>query len=130
MLHGVEWLARPVPRHGKKSGYATAEQLNARFELNVLQMDSPMVFSTALDPRFRKMLFLSESQQSELMEALVNVAESIRFSTAGSTDDAADTVEPPSKKRSVLDRLLGEEKQDDELSVEDEVKSYFQMCPM
>jgi len=26
------------------------EQLNARFELNALKMDSPMVFSTALDP--------------------------------------------------------------------------------
>ena len=103
------------------------EQLNLRFELNTLEMDSPMVFSTALDPHFCRLSFLSESQQSELVvEAIVSNVESIGCNTTGATNDAAQSVEPPFKKRSVLDRLLGEEKQDDELSIQDEVKSYLQ----
>ena len=107
------------------------EQLHEQFELNTLHMDSPMVLSTALDPRFRKLSFLMVFQQAELMETSVTAAESIRCNTAGCTDtteftdDAADTVEPPSKKRSVLDQLLCDEKQEDELSIEDEVKSYI-----
>jgi len=70
------------------------------------------------------------------MEILMTAAESIGCNNAGCTDTtestgvAADTVEPPSKKQSVLDRLLGEEKQDDELSIEDEVKLYFQELPI
>jgi len=82
------------------------EQLNAQFELNALQIDSPMILSTALDPRFRKLPFLTESQQTELMEALVNTVGSIPCSTSGcidTTDDATETVEPLSKKKSVLD---------------------------
>ena len=106
------------------------EQLNLRFELNTLEMDSPMVFSTALDPRFRRLSFLSDSQQSELVEAIVSAAESTGCNTTGATNDAAQSVEPPFKKRSVLDRLLGEEKQDVELSIQDEVKSYLQERPI
>ena len=110
------------------------EQLNLRFELNVLEMDSPMIFSTALDQHFHRLSFLSESQQSELLELLVSAAESITCNTASttneSTDAAAESAEPPSKKRSVLDHLLGEEKLDDESSVQDEVKLYLQEQPI
>jgi len=107
------------------------EQLNGRFELDALKMDLLMVFSTALDPQFRKLPFLTESQQIELMEALVNAAGSITCSASVCTDTTDDaTAEPPSKKRSVLDRLLGEETLDDELSIEDEVKSFFQEHPI
>ena len=57
------------------------------------------------------------------MEALVKATGSITCSASGCTDTTDDaTVKPPSKKRSVLDRLLGEETQDNELSIEDEVK--------
>ena len=41
------------------------EQLNLQFELNALEMDSPMIFSAVLDPCFLRLSFLSESQQSE-----------------------------------------------------------------
>ena len=34
------------------------KQLNLRFELNVLKIDSSMIFSAALDPRFRRLSFL------------------------------------------------------------------------
>ena len=63
----------------------------------------------------------------------MSAAESINCSTASATNesnDAAQSAEPPSKKRSVLDRLLGEEKLDDESSVQDEVKSYLQERPI
>ena len=92
-----------------------------------------MKFSAALDPLFCRLSFLSESQQSELLELLVSAAKSISYSTTGPTNesnDAAQSVEPPSKKRSVLDHLLDEEKQDDELSVQDEVKLYLQEHPI
>ena len=106
------------------------KQLNLQCELNTLEMGSPMVFSTALDPRFRRLSFLSESQQSELVKALVNAAESIGCNTTGATNDAAQSVEPPFKKRSVQDRLLGEEKPDHELSIQDKVKSCLQEQPI
>ena len=71
-----------------------------------------MIFSAALDPCFCRLSFVSQSQQSELLELLVSAAESISCTTAGATNesnDAAQSAEPPSKKQSVLDRLLGEE---------------------
>ena len=46
-----------------------------------------MVLSSALDPRFRMLSFLSESQQSQLLEALASVAESDGCSKAKSTND-------------------------------------------
>ena len=107
-----------------------ADQLNLRFELNTLEVDSPMVLSSALDPRFCKLSFISESQQSQLLEVLASGAESAGCNKAKSTNDTTRSVEPPSKKRSVLDCLLGEEKQDDEMSIQDEVKSYLQECPI
>ena len=78
------------------------EKLNLRFESNTLEVDSPMVFSTVLDPRFRRPSFLSESQQSELVEALVSAAESIGCDTTGTTNDATQSLEPSFKKQSVL----------------------------
>ena len=78
------------------------EQLNLRFESNTLEVDSPTVFSTALDPRFRRPSFLSESQQSELVEALVSAAESIGCDTTGTTNDDTQSLEPSFKKQSVL----------------------------
>ena len=72
-----------------------------------------MVLSSVLDPCFHRLSFLSESQQSQLMKAPASAAESIGYNTASttkSTNDIAQSVEPPSKKRSVLDCLLGEEK--------------------
>ena len=62
------------------------KQLNLRFELNVLEMDSPMVFSAALYPCFHWLSFLSKSQQFALLELVVNPAERISYSTACTTN--------------------------------------------
>ena len=61
-----------------------------------------MIFSAALDPRFCRLSFLSESQQSELLELLVSAAESISCNTASATNesnDAAQSAEPPSRSK-------------------------------
>ena len=58
------------------------------------------------------------------------LAESIGYNTTGATNDTAQSVKPPSKKQSVLNRLLGEEKQDGEFNFQDEVKSYLQEHPI
>ena len=52
-----------------------------------------MVFSAALDPRFRRLSFLMESQHFELLEVLVSAAESIGCSTTSDTNDAGQSVE-------------------------------------
>ena len=89
-----------------------------------------MVFSAIFDPHFCRLSFLSKSKKSTLVEALVSAAESIGCNTTGALSDGAQSVEPPFKKWSVLDHLLGEERQDDKLSIQDEVRSYFQERPI
>ena len=42
------------------------EQLNRRFGLANLEINSPVVLATALDPRFRKLTFLSAEERLEL----------------------------------------------------------------
>jgi len=54
-----------------------------------LEIDSPVVLSAALDPRFRKLLFLSESQQTKLLDILVRKASTdnnAECSNSSSTD--------------------------------------------
>jgi len=98
--------------------------------LNALEVDSPVVLSAALDPRFRKLSFLSESQQAKLLDVLVQLA-STDNSANSSSSDAGKPMEPPMKKRiSVLDRLLGDDKQDEDVSILDKVKSYLQERPI
>jgi len=46
---------------------SSASSLSSRFHLDALEMDSPIVLSAVLDPRFHKLSFLSESQQAKLL---------------------------------------------------------------
>jgi len=73
------------------------EQLNSRFHLNALEVDSPVVLSAALDPRFRKLSFLSESQQAKLLDVLVQLASTDNSANSNSID-AGKPMEPPMKK--------------------------------
>ena len=106
------------------------DQLNQRFKLNNLEMSSALVLAAALDPRFRKLSFLSKSEQDKLQRILLQKASNVDCTVT--TDDRG---EPPVKKRpSVLDRLLGEDKdieEDDEaVSTLEEIKMYFQERPI
>ena len=85
------------------------------------------------------MSFLSEPEQAELQEVLVQKASAVKSKTNDSSDcsgttisDGNKTSEPPVKRRmSVLDRLLGdEEKEEEDLSVLEEVKLYLQERPI
>ena len=49
-----------------------------------------MVLSSVLDPRFCRLFFFSESQQSQLMEALASAAERIGYNTASTTKSTND----------------------------------------
>ena len=48
--------------------------LNERFRLGSLKMDSPLVLAAALDPCFRKLLFLSSAEQDKVHDVLVEKA--------------------------------------------------------
>ena len=47
------------------------DQLNWRFNLDKLKLNSSMILSTALDPRFRKLSFLTCEQRDEVCNILV-----------------------------------------------------------
>ena len=51
-----------------------SDQLNECFRLDELEMDSPSVLAAALNPRFRKLSFLSNVERSEVHEILVEKA--------------------------------------------------------
>ena len=85
------------------------------------------------------MSFLSEPEQAELQEVLVQKANAVKSKTNDSSDSSGTTIsdgnktsEPPVKRRmSVLDRLLGdEEKEEEDLCVLEEVKLYLQERPI
>ena len=48
------------------------DQLNGRFHLDKLIINSSMILSTALDPRFRKLAFLTSEQRDEVYNILVD----------------------------------------------------------
>ena len=75
------------------------DQLNQHFKLNNLEMSSALVLAAALDPRFRKLSFLSKSEQDKLQRILLQKVSNVDCTVT--TDDRG---EPPVKKRpSVLD---------------------------
>ncbi len=109
--------------------------LNKRYHLDNLKMDSPPVLAASLDPRFRKLSFLSDAERDKVQEIIVEKASSSSSKSDEETasSPSSQTDEPPKKKKklSVLDRLLGEDmNNDDESSVTEEVACYFQERPI
>ena len=105
-------------------------QLNQRYQLENLSMDSAPVLAAALDPRFHKLSFLTDDERSQVHEILVQKA-SRELACSESSDKSLDA--PPVKKKniSVLDRLLGEDiDTSSSSSVEQEVTRYFQQQPI
>ena len=53
-------------------------QLNEQFHLDNLQMDSPVVLAAVLDPRFRKLSFLTDAERNQVHDVLIEKASSTR----------------------------------------------------
>lgn len=70
------------------------DQLNERFNLDNLEIDSPFVLASALDPRFRKLSFLSSAQRKEVVDVLVSKTSNISCSRSGQQE-----TQPVAKKR-------------------------------
>ena len=108
-------------------------QINGRFHLDSLEMDSPPVLAAALDPRFRKLSFLSPAQRSEVKKVLEEKA-STGGDSCTSTSPSSSSNQPPCKKKkpSVLDSLLGEEDSSDNEggSIMEEVALYLDERPI
>ena len=107
-------------------------ELNQCFQLDSLKMDSPLVLAAALDPRFRKLTFLSDEEQDTVYGVLVEKASALECSCS-STGTSDEPSPPPVKKKkpNVLDRLLGEVDRDDEnTSVSEEVTLFMQERPI
>ena len=96
-------------------------------------MDSPPVLAAALDPRFRKLSFLSPAQRSEVKTVLEEKA-STGGDSCTSTSPSSSSDQPPCKKKkpSVLDSLLGEEDSSDNEggSIVEEVALYLDERPI
>ena len=96
-------------------------------------MDSPLVLAAALDPRFRKLTFLSDEEQDTVYGVLVVKAGALECSCS-STSTSDEPSPPPVKKKkpNVLDRLLGEEvdRDDENTSVGEEVTLFMQERPI
>ena len=108
-------------------------ELNRRFQLDSLKMDSPLVLAAALDPHFRKLTFFSDEEQDTVYGVLVEKASALECScsSAGTSDEPSP---PPVKKKkpNVLDRLLGEEvdRDDENTSVSEEITLFMQERPI
>lgn len=80
-------------------------------------MDSPLVLAVALDPRFRKLSFLSNAEQDKVHDVLVEKVITFDHGFSCSSKSDEPPLPPVKKKSNVLDHLLGEEvDQDDDES--------------
>ena len=73
------------------------EQLDRHFNLTNLEIDSPAVLAAALDPRFRKLAFLSTEERQELKSVLMDKA--VDYDSAISSAGTAQASGPPAKKQ-------------------------------
>ena len=96
-------------------------------------MASLPVLAAALDPRFKRLTFLTAAQQHEVGEALMEKANE---DSKNRTDPEVevDASEPHAKRKqlSLLDKLLGEEGSEDVSphDVGEEIKLFFQEKPI
>ena len=132
LLFGLREAAKPDENDSSMvSGIKTklVEQLDERFKLKNLQMDSPMVLAAALDPRFRKLSFLSNEERRKVQRVLI---EKVSVSEVNAAEVCQVTEPPAKRKKSVLDRLLGDEYEEggSSVSISDEVEAYFQERPI
>ena len=133
LLYGLREAAKPDENDSSTlSGIKTKliEQLDERFKLKKHKMDSPMVMAAALDPRFRKLSFLSDEERHEVQRVLI---EKISVCDDFIAAKVSQVIEPPAKRqKSVLHRLLGDEYEEggSSVSISDEVEEYFQERPI
>ena len=76
-------------------------QLNERFHLDNLQMDSPPVIAAAIDPRFRKLSFLTDAEQKNVHDVLIEKASSASIHDQSCSSQSDEPPLPPVKKRNV-----------------------------
>ena len=101
------------------------EQLTGRFHLDDLELGSAPVIAAATDPRFRKLSFLTDDQQKKVRDILME-----RASGISSCNDCPSACEPPAKKKTALEQILGEEQEDEGGSVVAEVDTYLAEWPI
>ena len=130
LMYGLRKVAEPDHNDSSTVRSVKAnliEQLDRRFNLRHLKVDSPVVLAAALDPRFRKLNFLSTEERLQLKSVLIDKAVDCDAAVV-----PADTSGPPAKKqKSVLDRLLGDDEEAvSGVTVSDEVDAYFEERPI
>ena len=89
-------------------------ELLSRFNLKTLKMDSLPVLAAALDPRFKRLTFLTAAQQQEVGEALMEKAnEDSKNRTDPEVEVDASEPHAKRKQQSIMDKLPGEEGSED-----------------
>ena len=130
LLFGLREAAKPDENDSSTLSSIKTKLIEQLDELKKLKMDSPMVMAAALDPRFRKLLFLSDEERYEVQRVLI---QKISVCDDFVAAEVSQVIEPPAKRqKSVLDRLLGDEYEEggSSVSISDEVKVYFQERPI
>ena len=95
------------------------EDVKTRWNLDNLKLDSFLVLSTALDPQYKSMNFLSADQKKSLddiiLDRIISLQPAIEPRAIEPHDDECSLEEPPSKKQKLtaLEILLGPDEGED-----------------
>ena len=109
-----------------------SKQIKERWELECVDVSSPLVLTSALDPRFRQLIFikLNDFKKEELKEKIVEYMEKFKKELKDQNEASQMSTEPPEKKKkSALDVLLGPEQTSSVSSVTDELTQYLSETP-
>lgn len=104
ILHGLqEGLKEKKNEHAVVAKFkeAVKKQIQTRWALHHLDETSSLVLASAVDPRFKKLKFLSESDASAVKETLLQRMEVLH--------EVEGEPEPKKTRKTALDILLGPE---------------------
>ena len=112
-----------------------SQEIKRRWELDSIDITSPLLLTSAIDPRFRQLTFtkLEEANSKDLKEKIIEYAEEQQKlqKLQKEDNDEAEVVEPQLKKKrtSSLDLILGPEQAASHISTADELKQFLSEKP-
>ena len=112
-----------------------SQEIKRRWELDSVDVSSPLLISAALDPRFRNLTFtkIDDAEKEELKEKIIELAEEqqqLQKDDDKGNAELTEVIEPPPKKnKCALDMILGPEQTTSTTSTADELIQYLSETP-
>ena len=77
-----------------------SKQIKEKWELKCVDVSSPLLLTSALDPRFRQLVFikLNDFKKEELKEKIVEYMEKFKEELKDQNEASQMSTEPPAKK--------------------------------